>query len=156
MWKLKLPMKIKIFLWEVIHDRLPTREQILLRRGNTAGKCATCGELESLEHLFFLCPIANFVWILVSEALDWPAVPRSLLKVLSLAKQDGGDRFEAVWFGTACVLWSLWNIRNNLIFEGKILKKTTDAFFVVCSYIQSWRPLWSERLQKVFEWAVRR
>ena len=31
-WKLKVPMKIRIFLWQVIQDRLPTREQIFTRK----------------------------------------------------------------------------------------------------------------------------
>ena len=115
-----------------------------------------CGDLETLDHLFFKCPVAAFVWLLVSEAVGWPAPPLSLLEVLALAKQGVVDSFEAGWVGAACVLWALWNIRNKLIFEGKILKNPTDAIFIICSFVQSWRPLWSDRLQVVMDWTVKK
>ena len=49
-WKLKIPIKIRFFLWQVIHDGLATREKILTRHGPTDGKFQLCGECETLDH----------------------------------------------------------------------------------------------------------
>lgn len=62
-WKLKI---LKIFLWQLVQDRLQTREQILKRRGPNSGKCPICDDVESIDHLFFNCPIAQFLWLVVN------------------------------------------------------------------------------------------
>jgi hypothetical protein len=38
---------------------------------NWKGKeqCALCGADEDIDHLVFSCPMANFVWTIISEAL---------------------------------------------------------------------------------------
>jgi hypothetical protein len=55
----------------VIHDCLPAREQILIRHGNTSGRCPSCDELESVDHLLFQCPLATFdcVWVGASAVM---------------------------------------------------------------------------------------
>ncbi|KAM0867589.1 hypothetical protein ACQ4PT_041888 [Festuca glaucescens] len=78
-WRLKIPMKIRVFLWQVIQDRLPTREQILIRKGPTSGFCPLCAEVETIDHLLFLCPIAEFLWTVIRVSVDWPANPHSVL-----------------------------------------------------------------------------
>jgi hypothetical protein len=155
-WKLKIPAKIKFFLWQVIHDRLPTREQILIRHGNTSGKCPICDGLESINHLLFCCPQAAFVWSIFASVVGWPAGPSCVMELLAISKQNDGAKFDFVWVGASAVLWALWNTRNKLIFEGKILKQPTDVFFLIFSYLQSWRPLWSGSLLEVIDWVVAR
>jgi hypothetical protein len=154
-WRLKIPMKIRIFLWQVIHDRLPTREQILLRHGPTSGLCPLCDEVESVDHLLFNCPVAVFVWSLVSQVGEWPGNPSSVMDLMSLTRYGLVDNFDIIWVGAAAVMWSLWNIRNKLIFEAKILKSPADAMYHVISYLQTWRILWDDKLRSVFDWVIR-
>jgi hypothetical protein len=70
--KSKFLPKSKKNLWQVIHDCLPTREQILIRHGNTSGRCPFCDELESVDHLLFQCPLATFDCVRVgASAVMW-------------------------------------------------------------------------------------
>jgi hypothetical protein len=115
-----------------------------------------CVELESINHLLFQCPFASFVWSLLASVAGWPAGPLSVLDLLAISKQEDGANFDFVWVGASAVLWALWNIRNKLIFEGKILKQPTDAFFTIFSFLQSWRSLWPDNLLKVIDWIVKR
>jgi hypothetical protein len=65
------------------------------------------------------------------------------------------DNFDIICVGAAAVMWSLWNIRNKLIFEAKNLKSPADAMYRVISYLQTWRILWDDKLRSVFDWVIR-
>ena len=58
-WHKKVPLKVSIFAWRLLRDRLPTKNN-LLRRGVVdaeAVMCVTgCGLEESVPHLFIHCP----------------------------------------------------------------------------------------------------
>ena len=63
LWSLKIPFKLIIFLCKICNDCLPTRVELHKRIQNISPSCPICQqENESLEHLFFLCPLARAVW----------------------------------------------------------------------------------------------
>jgi hypothetical protein len=60
-WKIKVPLKIRIFMW-FLHKKVILTKDNLLRRnwqGNTT--CVFCDKEESIQHLFFECPLAKIV-----------------------------------------------------------------------------------------------
>ncbi|XP_071676802.1 uncharacterized protein [Lolium perenne] len=42
MWEAKVPLKIKIFSWQLVLDKLPSNLQIATRHGPSLGGCALC------------------------------------------------------------------------------------------------------------------
>jgi hypothetical protein len=52
-WEAKVPLKIKIFSWQLILDRLPSSQQIATRHGPATGNCSLCGAVEDAGHIFF-------------------------------------------------------------------------------------------------------
>jgi hypothetical protein len=61
-WTIKAPEKMKVVLWRIIHDCLPTGQQLVHRHIPADDCCLFCGQLERVEHLFLLCPYARAVW----------------------------------------------------------------------------------------------
>lgn len=58
LWKLKIKHKQKIFIRKCLNDALPVRETIFRRTSKGSMICKSCGsEAETVEHLFFHCPI---------------------------------------------------------------------------------------------------
>jgi len=57
-WHNQVPLKVSIFAWRLLRDRLPTKMN-LVRRGmlatEAAGCIAGCGHDESASHLFMHC-----------------------------------------------------------------------------------------------------
>jgi hypothetical protein len=70
--KIKIPLKIKIWLWLIWHDAVVTKDNLLKRnwRGNSA--CRFCNGDESISHLFFNCPAAKFIWSVVGQVIGAP------------------------------------------------------------------------------------
>jgi hypothetical protein len=61
-WRAKLPLKIKIFLWQLYNDKIQIAEQLKKRNWTGLVECKLCGQVESVEHLFLQCAVARFCW----------------------------------------------------------------------------------------------
>ena len=60
-WKAKLPYKIKIFLWLIENGTLLTKDNMVKRNWQGDPTCRFCENIESIQHLFFECPLARVV-----------------------------------------------------------------------------------------------
>jgi hypothetical protein len=69
LWKLRIQLRIKVFCWLVIKNRVLTRDNLKKRGRKGKGLCEFCDNLESQNHLFFGCPLARYVWNVVGVAL---------------------------------------------------------------------------------------
>ena len=63
LWRLNLPVKVKIFAWRAYVNGLPTREKVCTRGITTSNECPICGkELETIHHALLHCEFVNLVW----------------------------------------------------------------------------------------------
>jgi hypothetical protein len=61
LWKLKLRLKI-IFLWYLNKGVTITKDNLVHRNWTGNTKCASCDCEENIQHLFFNCHYAKFLW----------------------------------------------------------------------------------------------
>jgi hypothetical protein len=61
-WKAKIPRKIKTFMWPVEQKAILTKDNMLARNWKGDPSCYFCDSPETVEHLFFECPIASDMW----------------------------------------------------------------------------------------------
>ncbi|KAI8546705.1 hypothetical protein RHMOL_Rhmol07G0140800 [Rhododendron molle] len=63
LWKMKVPNKNKNFWWRVCRNILATKKNLFKRRCAQDNLCPICDcEVESIDHMLFMCPWANLVW----------------------------------------------------------------------------------------------
>jgi hypothetical protein len=74
-------MKLKVFMWQVFHDRLQTGEELKKRNWKGEDKCMVRGVVETRDHILFCCPIAKFIWVCFRDALGWGRSPDRLQEV---------------------------------------------------------------------------
>ena len=60
--KLIWKFKVKSFLWTVVLDRINTNDLLQIWRPKSNIYVMCMDNLESVAHLFLLCPIANSLW----------------------------------------------------------------------------------------------
>jgi hypothetical protein len=66
---LKLPLKIKIFLWYFGGNVILTKDNLANRRWKDSMKCSFCDQIENIQHLFFDCYLARNIWRINNFAL---------------------------------------------------------------------------------------
>ena len=110
-------MKIKVFGWLLLSDRLNTRNMLKRRHYNIGNNhdCILCGQHieETLEHLLFDCNISTQCWSTLG--IVWQQRGTRLSKV-SLAKEAWGRPLFMDVFLLAA--WSIWKEHNNNHFRG--------------------------------------
>jgi hypothetical protein len=153
-WRARVPPKIKVFLWQLIRGKLPSSEQVAKRHGPSNGRCSLCGEMEDCNHIFFTCHMAGFMWAGVRELLHCEWNPGGIGDFIALAQGISGPLRSLVWFTFAAMAWSLWNIRNKLTIEGKLINNPTDAFYHMMLHMQSWRVLVRRRDRALLDEAL--
>ncbi|KAK1683606.1 hypothetical protein QYE76_044454 [Lolium multiflorum] len=72
-WSLRLPTKLKIFVYLLDIDRLSTRANLFYKSSAPSDICDACPAVETRRHLFFDCHLATFIW----SRLDVPIPPGS-------------------------------------------------------------------------------
>jgi hypothetical protein len=123
-WKLNEPLKIKIFMSK--HNR------------NGCKKCVFCDQDESINHLFFECPIACLVWRVVHFTFN--IAPPMNCKNMFANWLYGVDKDTKarIRVETCAIVWSLWNCRIDVLFN----KKETAYFLHVIRMATHWIHKW--------------
>jgi hypothetical protein len=125
-WHKQVPLKIYIFAWRLLRDRLPTKSN-LVARGIISPEdqyCVSgCGGVESAQHLFLSCGTFGHLWPLVRSWIGFSAADAHTLRLrahfVQFTYSVGGLRarrffLQLIWL--TCV-WVLWNERNHRVFR---------------------------------------
>jgi hypothetical protein len=76
-WHGYISAKVPLFVWRLLRNRLPTKDNLMRRRviQATDTACAYgCGDSESANHLLLECEIPNMVWLHMRNWIGLPTV----------------------------------------------------------------------------------
>ncbi|XP_042958064.1 uncharacterized protein LOC122293585 [Carya illinoinensis] len=116
LWKLKVPNKVKMFLWRVAKDILPTRANLYRRKIIESPLCPICHSFpKTTAHVLWSCRAAQDVWSHSSKRLrkcrtEEQPFHELLTDHLSLLPAE--EHVELVLTAT-----ELWHRRKKFIFE---------------------------------------
>jgi hypothetical protein len=119
LWKVKSLTKTRLFMWNVLQNKVPTWDNLQKRNFVGPGWCSLCkSEGENLLHLFLKCIFINKVWKETSRLLNLHCV------------WEGRDLDHSwfTWWKTRAfkhlralpllVIWGVWLAQNSFIFKG--------------------------------------
>ncbi|GJR60540.1 RNA-directed DNA polymerase, eukaryota, reverse transcriptase zinc-binding domain protein [Tanacetum coccineum] len=123
-WSKVLPIKLNVFMWRMLLDKLPTRSNLAIRGLDVpCSLCPNCGMgVETRDHLFFVCPMAldllgllgrwwNIQIPILLDPSTWESWLNSL-RLNSLQKLVLEASFSLLW-------WHIWVFRNATLFSSK-------------------------------------
>ena len=118
-WKSKIPLKVKIFVWYLHRRVVLTKDNLAHRNWQGSKKCSFCTHDETIKHLFFQCKFARSTWSVIQIASNlYP--PTSIANMFGHWLDAISNRFRTlIRMGAYTLLWSLWLCRNDLVFNGK-------------------------------------
>jgi hypothetical protein len=116
LWSWSCPLKIKLFTWLVVENKILTWD-ILQRRGfKGPGRCQLCNQSsESAYHLFVDCSFVTEVWHNISISLSLTA--RWLGGTLSACFKSWYAQRTLFPCLPDVLCWYLWKERNLATFE---------------------------------------
>lgn len=140
-WKLKAPLKIKVFLWYLKRGVILTKDNLAKRNWKGSLKCCFCHKNETIRHLLFDCHFARRVWdfIFLAFGISRPSNIHNMFG--NWIGGFGNDHKGLALLGAATVCWSIWLGRNGLIFENKISLSPLQVIFTVAQRLRAWAVL---------------
>jgi hypothetical protein len=134
-WKTKVHLKIRIFLWQVINDKIQSAEQVKKRNWPGSVACKMCGVLESTSHIFFHCALASFCWCMCRYALGWPFSPSDDVDIFNFCYNSSNKQTKRVLYLFGAVAWSLWLIHNEFVFQNIVIHSSNVGIFRAISFL---------------------
>jgi hypothetical protein len=134
-------MKLKVFLWLMLMNRLNTKEMLHKKNFNIQGgiNCLMCNSLteESMAHLFFSCPFVQQCWQHIG--INWNLA----LEFMNMITSAQNSFHHSFFFEVLSIgYWNIWCRRNDLIFNNIALsfaKWKVDFLKDFAAYAQSKR-----------------
>jgi hypothetical protein len=112
LWKLDIPPKIRIFWWRVLHNYLPSKQELKRRHILRENFCEVCGGgRRIIFHIAIDCLVAKQFWRVVKN-ITGVKLP-VFLEVTWAKDLLADDHFtDSVKTMVICGAWSLWSGRN--------------------------------------------
>jgi hypothetical protein len=125
-WKMKIPLKIKIFMWYIQKGVVLTKDNLAKRNWNGRKQCSFCMNNESIQHLFFKCYYVRFLWGLAHITFGIPP-PRNRAHMFGSWTSGtgwGGGRVlkRQLLAGASVFCWTIWLSRNDVVFDKTPIK----------------------------------
>ena len=118
-WESRSTMKIKVFAWLMLNDRLNTRDLLVRRHWRSPQEDNTCPLCpaqahEDRNHLFFTCQFSSRVWNYLQ--IQWLAGLSPSECLIAARKSFGQPFFKEVVYPAA---WNVWLLRNGRTFRNE-------------------------------------
>ena len=128
-------------MWQIFQDAILTRDNMKKRKllGNPV--CSFCKELESLNHLFFMCPVARVVWGAMWGLVGTNRCPKNVWQAVVWFYSFMPENRNLAVVGLAVVCWALWKIRNKVTFDDHRMRTPCEAVFHIASLLNYWAGL---------------
>jgi hypothetical protein len=140
-WKMKIPLKIKIFAWYLRRGVTLTRDNLAKRNWNGPKNCVFCYYNESIQHLFFECHFAKFMWRAVSLTFGL-RTPCSVYDLFNLWARGFSpkDRLK-ILVGAIAICWAIWLSRNDVVFNKSPIKTYMQVLYRGTYWCRFWAQL---------------
>lgn len=122
-WSMKLPPKIRMFVWRACSNILPTKLALYRRHAVANPFCDRCGlEVESTTHVLFVCREFQEVWTGQPFNLGSFDPQETMWAVLEVLKKR---LLQELFLDAIILCWKIWEIRNKEI-HGSMEDLPTD------------------------------
>ncbi|GAU38148.1 hypothetical protein TSUD_395930 [Trifolium subterraneum] len=142
LWKCGAPSKVSAFSWQLMLDRLQTKDNLMKRRIIQAhhGNCVFCNlAQESASHLFLHCDRVAKVWYDLMRWLGLTVIlPHNIVSSLAILVTCANNKKERAGL---CLIWNaymwvIWTVRNVCVFNNGVFMEEEVADQVK---LESWK-----------------
>jgi len=135
-WKTRIPYKIKIFTWLLEKGDVLTKDNMVKRKWTGDPSCVFCDQVETINHLFFQCPVAKCVWALVGQCIGATDIPRNNTQYKLWIDKWLPDGQKIHHFGFAAICWAIWKCRNKAVFDAKRIRHPAKILLHSCAFMK--------------------
>jgi hypothetical protein len=143
-WKAKIPLKIKVFMWLLNKNAILTKDNMIKRNWQGDQHCKFCNKDENIIHLFFDCSQASYAWSLTAWVIRADCRPTNIEQFWVWCERFVPRNSSFHMVGLAAFCWAIWLARNNVCFEKKKIRSPTEIICSASAFLKYWARLQKE------------
>jgi hypothetical protein len=138
LWKIRIPLKIKVFLWLLYREAILTKDNLVKRNWHGTIMCCFCDSPKTIQHLFFDCALTKFIWraMQIIFGLSTPTNSKHVFGGWVQRMNDKDRKLLLVGVGT--MFWSIWLSRNDIIFSKTSISSYMQLIFRATYWTRTW------------------
>lgn len=137
-WFIKIPLKVKIFLWYLKRKVVLTKDNLFKRNWRGCKRCCFCIKEETIQHLFIDCPFARLAWWTVNCAFNLPPLVNIANMFENWLAGIPKQLKSQLLVGASALCWSIWLCRNDMVFSKKIITNPLQVIFLSGYWLNAW------------------
>lgn len=123
LWKTKVLMKVRIFIWLMLDNKILTQEVLFHRGCIVPTGCHFCGDIamESKDHIMWDYIYARRFWFSITAQFNFNMDgAEDILRAWTQVNMDSARSVRVLWNVVwVAGAWSLWRERNIRLFSNK-------------------------------------
>ena len=125
-------------MWFLDKKSCLQKDNLAKRNWQGDSHCSFYGNTKTVDHLFISCPFAKLVWRVVFCTYNIPP-PTNVTNMFGnwLNGMDKKTK-DRIRIGVSAICWSIWNCRNNLVFNRKETFHVLQVIHMAVHWIQLW------------------
>jgi hypothetical protein len=133
-----VPLKIRVFLWLLYREAILTNDNLIKRNWYENSMCCFCNNLETIQHLFFDCVLAKFLWGVIQLTFGLTK-PHNIKHVYGgYWVQNMNAKTKRILFvGIDIIFWSIWLSQNDIVFNKKLILFYMKVLFRATYWIRT-------------------
>lgn len=118
-WNKVIPPLKSCLFWRLLHNKLPTDDNLRLKGCTVVSICSFCGRSsETYEHLFRSCQFASKLWNWLSSLIHHPINLSITFSILAIYYKKWSSQIrDMVISAVIHNIWVIWYPRNQLRFN---------------------------------------
>jgi hypothetical protein len=128
-------------MWCLKREVVLTKDNLARRNWGGSKQCSFCLREETIQHMFFDCSYARFIWGLIQMAFNI-LPPQSVQHLFHDWKnQVRGNIRQQLLAGASVFCWAIWLSRNDVIFDKSPIKSFMQVLYMGTHWLRFWSQL---------------
>ena len=125
-------------MWYLKRGVILTKDNLIRRNWNGNKLCCFCSSDETIQHLFFDCHVAKFLWRVVHYTFDL-SPPQSITHLFGNWLRSVGTKLKRkLLTGASALCWSIWLSRNDIVFDRSPSKTYMQVLYRGTHWLRLW------------------
>jgi hypothetical protein len=136
-------------------EAILTKDNLVKRNWHGNVRCCFCDSLKTIQHLFFDCALAKFIWRVMQITFGLSA-PTNTKHVFGgwIQRMNGKDR-KLLLVRMGAMFWSIWLSQNNIVFNKTLISSYMQVIFRATYWTRTWSVFQKEEHQVFLHTACR-
>ncbi|CAJ2666578.1 unnamed protein product [Trifolium pratense] len=134
-WNCDIPPSKSFFLWRLMHEKVPTEENLMIRGCAIPYMCNfCCRHVESSFHIFFECDYAIKLWSWLAGCLNLVLQFTSMEDMLKLCELNWSPKCKiTITAAIINLLNTIWLVGNQARFNNKFISWKSAISLIIAS-----------------------